>query len=346
VVEATRYFVDAGRKRSVRRQGSLFGYRSEPTHILEHVNGTGRTFFSHLQSNRVSFRTCTDHVRVERKGTGVWVERRPIRQTDKQLRIEPPAHHIEPGRTDDIAVRDCQLLSREDYKLGFGLPMSSAQFNELITMTLRNFSFRYEFDAANQRGDLSRGLTDIGKLDREPDHHSPIIEADRAFRLHVQGNPRSLGEAEVLCGLSARRSHFGELLFHQITLPLDLAKRPNGGKDASETDDHKSNGGLGGELCKVKSPSFDLPNPIFFLGSLFLLGFSLLMAFCVNYERKLLCAALIGIAGLIAISFPVWLFYGTFYPLRPALPQNWLGHSKECQSAEQYKGTHIKEPVA
>ena len=134
-------------------------------------------------------------------------------------------------------------------------------------------------------------------------------------------------------------------VYYVAGLLLNSAKSPNGSAYAEESDYGKRESRPSREACIEKRDAFEITNMQFFGIGLGSFAFGLLMAFCVNHKRKLLCAALIGLPGLIGASSPVWLFYATFvHPYTWGLPPSWVPErGKICeQRAGQRKHAHIE----
>ena len=134
----------------------------------------------------------------------------------------------------------------------------------------------------------------------------------------------------------------------QFSLPLYSQERHNRGKDAAETDSNQGGSRPSGKLCEVERPSLHLASALFFGVGLGSLCIALLMAFCVNYKRPLLAAALICPFLGIAVFSPIWWFnYCFLYPYTWGLPPNWL--PKKWNPCEQEKrsrhGLNVSQKV-
>ena len=133
-----------------------------------------------------------------------------------------------------------------------------------------------------------------------------------------------------------------ELRGHQIGLPLDGTQRPDSRNDAAESDNDERSGGPSRKLCEVERPSLHLASALFFGVGLGSLCIALVMAFCVNYERPLLAAALIVPFIGIAAASPIWWFnYCFLYPYSWGLPPDWLPAKwNQCQNQNRSDFPH------
>ena len=136
--------------------------------------------------------------------------------------------------------------------------------------------------------------------------------------------------------------------FLQFGLPFYSQERHNRGNYATKPDNNQGGSGPSAKLCEVERPSLHLASALFFGVGLGSLCIALLMAFCVNYERPFLAAALIGPFLGIATFSPIWWFnYCFLYPHTWGLSPNWL--PKKWNPCEQEKhsphGLNVSQKV-
>jgi IS1 family transposase len=142
--------------------------------------------------------------------------------------------------------------------------------------------------------------------------------------------------------------HNARLPFHEFGLVSDLTKSQNRRYYAAESDKNQGDGRPSAKLCEVERPSLHLASALFFGVGLGSLCIALVMAFCVNYNRPFLAAALIGPFIGIAAASPIWWFnYCFLYPYTWGLPPNWL--PKKWNPCEQEKrsphGLNVSQKV-
>jgi hypothetical protein len=135
----------------------------------------------------------------------------------------------------------------------------------------------------------------------------------------------------------------GHASFRGRGLLLDGFQSPKRSAYAEESDYGKRKSSPSSEACVEERDVFKITDVLFLGLGLGLLVFSILMALCINHKRKLLCAALVGLPGLVGASSPLWLFYATFvYPSSWGLPPDWIPERwKICeQRASQPMSSH------
>jgi len=131
----------------------------------------------------------------------------------------------------------------------------------------------------------------------------------------------------------------------QFSLSFNGLQRPNSSNHAPQANERKGDGGPSRHACIEERVAFNVTNVLFFGLGLGSFAGSLLMAFCINYKRKLLSAALIGIPGLVGASSPVWLFYSSFvYPHSWGLPPDWIPERwRQCpDDTDQQTTAHVE----
>jgi hypothetical protein len=175
---------------------------------------------------------------------------------------------------------------------------------------------------------------------RPPHILSLEYEFIRVCGLDAYNYPGTLG---INDGLSVTQSYFSRDL-SGFSLLADFSQGVYCSTSTAYSDNYKGSSGPSRKPCILESSVFDIENMLSFGVGLSALAFSLLMAFCVNYKRKLLSAALIGIPALIAASCPVWMYYAGFvFPYSFGLPPNWIPDRwHQCQYTENQRLPHLE----
>jgi hypothetical protein len=117
-----------------------------------------------------------------------------------------------------------------------------------------------------------------------------------------------------------------ESLFADLGVPLYDPKSANGGTHASNRGEHQNKGEPSISECEIERPPL---NVVFPLCSGLLFGglsgtFLVLMAFGINYKRRLLRASLVGFGLVCSESGLLFMFATGAYPYTWGIPPQWL----------------------
>jgi IS1 family transposase len=151
-------------------------------------------------------------------------------------------------------------------------------------------------------------------------------------RLSLQSGDVPVGERS---GRSGALSSFDGLNLHYAGLPFNSAEGANRSSNPEEPNNYQQNSSPGGNLCGAYRPSIDTFSIVFF--SLIFGGFggSILMALCVNNQRRFLRSALICIGFGCAEGSVLFLIATGLFPHTWGLPPQWLPPKwKACQKSK------------